>query len=66
MKVYVDRLPLNCLECPCYDHCEMECNLDNGTHDYHRDFDTGDVKCPLKTTDDYRKRILDENKGGKK
>jgi len=48
MKVYVDKKPKSCLECPCFSNSlEFGCNLDDGTHGYFFDEIEGG-KCPLK------------------
>lgn len=46
MKVYVDELPKDCFECPCFrNSIENCCGLDDGTKDYHKFIE--DSNCPL-------------------
>lgn len=57
MKVYVDELPKDCIDCPC--ECEYYCNLlneDVGCCKYgeiHKD-------CPLQSLADYTKQVREE------
>ena len=64
MKVYVDKLPKECFECPCFrNDIEFPCGLSDGTDDYFLDeLDGGN--CPLQTIADHdkevRKQVCDE------
>lgn len=64
MKVYVDELPKECFECPCFrNDIEFPCGLSDGTDDYFLDeIDGGN--CPLQTIADHdkqvRKQVCDE------
>ncbi len=60
MKVYVDKLPKSCLECPCFQYeIECGCGLDDGTKDYFLDeIDGGE--CPLKSLTEHDKQIKKE------
>ena len=57
MKVYVDELPKDCIDCPC--ESEDYCNLLNKGVDYckwgekHKD-------CPLQSLSDYTKQVRKE------
>lgn len=63
MEIYVDELPKNCFECPCFKNdIEFPCGLSDGTKDYFLDeIDGGE--CPLKLISDYKKHDFkyDEN-----
>lgn len=54
MKVYVDKLPNSCFDCPCCSNSiECGCNLSDGSEDFFK-FDE-DENCPLKLIEDYKK-----------
>lgn len=54
MKVFVDKLPKSCWECPCFKNdLEFPCGLSDGTQDYFLDEIEGG-NCPLKTIEDYK------------
>ncbi len=57
-KVYMNKLPKDCWECPCF-MCDVEhnCGLDDGTKDYYLDENQGG-KCPLHST----KEIIEKEK----
>lgn len=60
MKVYVDELPKNCFECPCFrNDIDFPCGLGDGTQDYFLDeIDGGN--CPLKSLADHTKQVRKE------
>lgn len=60
MKVYVDELPKNCFECPCFGNdIDFLCGLNDGTKDYYLDeIDGGE--CPLQSLADYTKQVRKE------
>lgn len=55
MKVYVDKLPKDCWECPCFRFSDNEspCGLNDKQDDYFK-FD-GECNCPLHTIGELRK-----------
>ena len=57
MKVYVDELPKDCIDCPC--ESEYYCNLLNEDVGY---LEWGEIHkgCPLKTVADYTKQVREE------
>ena len=57
MKVYVDELPKDCIDCPC--ESEYYCNLLNEDVGY---LEWGEIHkgCPLKTLADYTKQVREE------
>lgn len=61
MKVYVDELPKDCFECPCFrNNIENCCGLDDGTKDYHKFIE--DSNCPLNLRGEHiNKNLLVEN-----
>ena len=60
MKVYVDELPKDCWECPCFrNDIDFPCGLGDGTQDYFLDEIDGG-KCPLKSLADYTKQVREE------
>lgn len=60
MKVYVDKLPKNCFECPCFrDDIDFPCGLSDGTKDYFLDEIDGGV-CPLKSLAKHDKQVRKE------
>lgn len=59
MKIYVDELPEQCFDCPCFrDDIEMCCGLDDGTKDYHNFVE--DSNCPLETIQSIRQKVRKE------
>lgn len=60
MKVYVDELPKECFECPCFrNDIDFPCGLSDGTKDYFLDeIDGGE--CPLKSLAEYTKQVRKE------
>lgn len=54
LEVYFNRLPRNCIECPCFQNEEMCCGLDDGTQDYFKDEIDGGV-CPIHSIEEIRK-----------
>lgn len=52
MKIYVDKLPKSCWECPCFKRdMEQSCGLDDEYKDYFLDeIDGGE--CPLHTIEE--------------
>ena len=64
MKVYVDKLPKNCFECPCFSmDKECPCGVDNGENYYFKDEVEGE-NCPLKSLAEHdkqvRKQVIEE------
>lgn len=60
MKVYVDELPKDCFECPCFKNdIELGCGLDDGSMDYFKDKIAGG-ECPLKTTKELKQQVVEE------
>ena len=57
MKVYVDELPKECWDCPCFrNDTDFSCGLSDGTKDYFLDeIDGGE--CPLKSLKDHDKQL---------
>ena len=57
MKVYVDEMPKNCFECPCFKNdLESPCGLSDGTCDYFLDeIDGGE--CPLHSITEHNKKF---------
>ena len=48
MKIWVDKFPTSCFDCPLFSHyCEFGCNLSDGCEDYYRDPNVGEINCPL-------------------
>ena len=60
MKVYVDELPKDCWNCPCFKNdINFPCGLSDGTQDYFLDeMDGGE--CPLLSLLDYTKQVRKE------
>ena len=59
MKIYVDELPKECFDCPCFrNDIEMCCGLDDGTKDYHKFVE--DRTCPLETTQSLKQQVIEE------
>lgn len=58
-KVFIDKLPKDCFECPCFDmNRECPCGLDEYEQGFFLDdIDGGD--CPLKSLSEYD-RIVEE------
>lgn len=59
MKIYVDELPKECFDCPCFrDDIEICCGLDDGIKDYHNFVE--DSTCPLQTTQSLKQQVREE------
>lgn len=54
LEVYFNKLPRNCIECPCFQNEEMCCGLDDGTQDYFKDEIDGGI-CPIHSIEEIRK-----------
>lgn len=65
MKVYVEELPKDCFECPCFkDDIEFSCGLDGLDDDfkgYFKDEINGE-KCPLQTIKQLKQSIIEDIK----
>ena len=57
MKVYVDEMPKDCLDCPC--ESEYYCNLLNEDVGYLK-YKEIHENCPLKLLNDYERQIKNE------
>ena len=57
MKVYVDELPKECWDCPCFrNDTDFSCGLGDGVKDYYLDeIDGGE--CPLKSITEHDKEL---------
>ena len=56
MKIYVDGdLPKNCLDCPCFNGIDNDCNLDKNFKGYFKDENEYGY-CPLTTVKTLKKR----------
>ena len=68
MKVYVDELPKECFECPCFEGIETPafcpCRLDfienDKVQNYHKFDECNDNVCPLQSLADYTKQVRKE------
>lgn len=63
MKVYVDRLPKCCEECPCCNNCMdygCSCNLDDIKLTYDDYANKRNKDCPLQSIADYTKQVRKE------
>lgn len=59
MKIYLDELPKECFDCPCFkDDIEICCGLDDGIKDYHNFVE--DSSCPLETTQSLKQQVREE------
>ena len=59
-KVYVDELPKNCYECPCFKNdLELPCGLSDGTEDYFKDEIDGGC-CPLQSLKTHDREFVKE------
>lgn len=57
MKVYVDELPKDCWNCPCFKNdVEFSCGLSDGIQDYFLDEIDGG-QCPLIPITNYDKQV---------
>ena len=57
MKVYVDKLPVDCLECVCFDNA-TGCEIGKGK--VHCDYNKRPYNCPLQLLSDYTKQVRKE------
>lgn len=68
MKVYVDELPKDCFECPCFEGVETPafcpCRLDfienDKVQNYHKFYECNDNICPLKSLSEHDKQVRKE------
>lgn len=59
MKIYVDELPKDCFDCPCFrNDIEICCGLDDGIKDYHNFVE--DSTCLLATTQSLKQQVREE------
>lgn len=59
-KVYVDELPKNCYECPCFKNdLELPCGLSDGTEDYFKDEIDGGC-CPLQSLKTHDRELVEK------
>ena len=68
MTIYVDELPKECFECPCFEGIETPafcpCRLDfienDKVQNYHKFDECNDNVCPLQSLTDYTKQVRKE------
>ena len=59
-KVYVEELPKECWDCPCFKtDLECSCGLSDGTQDYFKDEIDGE-NCPLKLLKIHDRELVKE------
>ena len=59
-KVYVEELPKECWDCPCFKtDLECPCGLSDGTQDYFKDEIDGE-NCPLKLLKTHDRELVKE------
>ena len=60
IKVYVEELPKECWDCPCFKtDLECPCGLSDGTQDYFKDEIDGE-NCPLKLLKTHDRELVKE------
>lgn len=56
-RVYMDKLPQDCFECPMFrNDIYVCCGLDDGVKDYHNFAECDDNNCPLRMLNTYNKK----------
>lgn len=59
-KIWVEKIPKNCWECPCFrDDIDFPCGLSDGIQDYFKDEIDGG-KCPLHSIKAHDRELVKE------